>query len=461
MQVAAPRILIAGTASGVGKTTLTCGLLRLLDRRGLKVQAAKCGPDYLDPMMHTRVLGVPSRNLDLFFAGEDLVRELVAEGARTADITVIEGAMGYYDGIAQGHDASAYDLARAAQMPAVLVVDGRGRALSVAAEVAGFKHFRDPSHVVGVILSRVSKGYYPTMKALVERETGVRVLGYVPELAGAGLMSRHLGLVAAGEVADLNQRVDLIADALEQTIDVDGLLALAHEAPDLVYQPRELPERCSGAPTIAVAFDEAFNFYYEDTLALLERLGAQLVRFSPLEDRHLPEGTSGLYLGGGYPELHAERLSANESLRVEIREAIAAGMPTVAECGGFMYLHESLEDADGASWPMVGAVPGRSFGLGRLGRFGYVTLTARRDSLLANAGESLPAHEFHYWDSDQPGDAFHAQKPQSLRGWDCVVATPTLHAGYPHLYLAACPEAARRFVVACAAYASVGKAGCP
>lgn len=458
MRVAAPRILIAGTASGVGKTTLACGLLRLLDRRGLKVQAAKCGPDYLDPMMHTRVLGVPSRNLDLFFAGDDLVRELVAEGARSADLTVIEGAMGYYDGIAQSHDASAYDLARATKTPAVLVVDGRGRALSVAAEVAGFKHFREPSHVVGVILSRVSGGYYPTMKALVERETGVRVLGYVPELPGASLESRHLGLVAAGEVADLSQRVDLIADALEQTIDVNSLLALVHEAPDLVYQPRELPDRRSGAPTIAVAFDEAFNFYYEDTLALLERLGARLVRFSPLEDRHLPAGTCGLYLGGGYPELHAARLSANESLRREVREAIAAGMPTVAECGGFMYLHETLEDADGVSWPMVGAVSGASFGLGRLGRFGYVTLIARRDSLLADVGESLPAHEFHYWDSEQPGDAFFAQKPQSPRGWDCVVASPTLYAGYPHLYLAACPEAAKRFVDACA---SAEKVGCP
>lgn len=460
MQVAAPRILIAGTASGVGKTTLTCGLLRLLSRRGLRVQAAKCGPDYLDPMMHARVLGIPSRNLDLFLAGEDLVRELVAEGARSADLTVIEGAMGYYDGIAQGHDASAYDLARATQTPAVLVVDARGRALSVAAEVAGFRGFRRPSHVGGVILSRVSSAYYPTMKALVERETGVRVLGYVPELAGASLESRHLGLVAAGEVADLSRRVDVIADALEQTIDVDGLLALAHGAPELTCQPRELPEPCEGKPVIAVAFDVAFNFYYEDTLTLLERLGARLVCFSPLEDAHLPAETCGLYLGGGYPELHAERLSANESLRKEMGTAIAAGLPTVAECGGFMYLHESLEDPEGSSWPMVGAVPGRSFGLGRLGRFGYVTLTARRDGLLAAVGQSLPAHEFHYWDSDRPGDAFCARKPQSPREWDCVVATPTLYAGYPHLYLPSCPEAARRFVDACASYRIAGKAGC-
>ncbi len=461
MQVAAPRILIAGTASGVGKTTLACGLLRLLVRRGLKVQAAKCGPDYLDPMMHTHVLGIPSRNLDLFFAGGDLVRELVAEGAQSADITVIEGAMGYYDGISQGHAASAYDLARVTQTPAVLVVDARGRALSVAAEVAGFKRFREPSQVAGVILSRVSKGYFPTMKEMVELETGVRVLGYVPELAGAVLESRHLGLVAAGEVADLGRRVDLIADALEQTIDVDGLLALAHSAPELAYRPRELPEPCAGSPVIAVAFDEAFNFYYEDTLTLLERLGARLVRFSPLEDRHLPAGTCGLYLGGGYPELHAARLSSNEGLRMEVREAVSAGMPTVAECGGFMYLHETLLDAEGVPWPMVGAVPGTSYGLGRLGRFGYVTLTARRASLLADAGQSLPAHEFHYWDSDRPGDAFHAQKPQSSRGWECVVATPTLYAGYPHLYLASCPEAAKRFVDACASFGLAGKAGCP
>ena len=461
MQVRAPRIMIAGTASGVGKTTLTCGLLRLLARRGVRVQACKCGPDYLDPMFHERVLHTPSRNLDLFLAGERLTRELMAEGAHDADVTVAEGAMGYYDGIASGSDASAYDLARATGTPAVLVVDARGRALSVAAEVAGFAHFREPSLVAGVVLSRVSAGYYPTMKALVERECGVPVLGYVPELDSATLESRHLGLVAAGEVEDLQARVDVIADALATTLDVDGLLALAQAASELGYVPRPLPQPCDAHPVIAVAHDEALNFYYHDALVLLERLGARLVRFSPMGDPCLPEGTCGLYLGGGYPELHAGRLSANASLRGQLREAIAGGMPTIAECGGFMYLHETLEDADGVAWPMVGALPDRSFGAGRLSRFGYVTLTARRDGLLACAGESLPAHEFHYWESDRPGDAFRAEKPQSTRGWDCGVCTPSLHAGFPHLYLPGRPAAARRFVEACAAFGASREVGRP
>ena len=223
------RIMVAGTASGCGKTTLTCGLLRLLTRLGLRVQACKSGPDYLDPTFHTQVLGVPSRNLDLFLGGEGLVRTLLAEGG-SADVIVIEGAMGFYDGIATSDEASSYALARETQTPVVLVVDARGRALSTAAEVAGFVRFRNPSQVAGVILNRVSPAYYPPLKRAVERETGVAVLGYVPRLEGAVLESRHLGLVDAAEVADLQQRVDVVADALEQSLNVDALLTLAKAA---------------------------------------------------------------------------------------------------------------------------------------------------------------------------------------------------------------------------------------
>ena len=203
---------------------------------------------------------------------------------------------------------------------------------------------------------------------------------------------------------------------------------------------------------IAVARDAAFSFYYHDTLALLERLGAQLVYFSPLAGEGIPAGACGLYLGGGYPELHAQELSARKELRDELREAVAVGMPTIAECGGFLYLHQTLEDAAGVRWPMVGALPGHAQRGERLGRFGYVTLVARHDSLLVRAGEEIPAHEFHYWQSDEPGDAFCAQKPASARGWDTGVATPTLYAGFPHLYLCGCPAVAERFVEACRAF---------
>lgn len=453
MLVSAPRILIAATASGVGKTTLTCGLLRAVQRRGLRVQACKCGPDYLDPAFHRAVLGVPSRNLDVFLAGESVVRELVAEGSRDADVTLIEGAMGYYDGIAQSSDASAYDVARITQTPTVLAVDARGRALSIAAEVRGFMRFREPSQVAGVILNHAKPSYFAQLKAMIERECNVPVLGYAPTLEAAAFEHRHLGLIAAEEVDDLQNKIDALADAVEKTIDVEALLAIARAADPLDHTPRSLPEPCAGRPLVAVARDEAFNFYYDDSLALLERLGAKLAYFSPMRDKELPAGACGLYLGGGYPELHTRELSENVGMRNQIRDAIGSGMPTIAECGGFLYLHEELEDARGTAWPMVGALPARAWRAERMSRFGYVTLTAHADGLLADAGQSMPAHEFHYWESGDQGRAFHAQKPQSPRGWDCGVHTRTLYAGFPHVYLNGQPDMTKRFVDACAAFA--------
>ena len=457
MQTHAPRLLIGAPASGGGKTTFTCGLLQAFANRGLALQACKCGPDYIDPMFHREVIGADSRNLDLFFMGEKLARQLVAEGAEHADVTVIEGVMGYYDGIAVSDEASAWDLARSLEAPAILVVDGRGRARSIAAEVLGFLRFRDPSGIAGVVINRCSAMLYPRLKQLIEQECGVRAYGYVPVLdQDCSLESRHLGLVTASEVADLKAKLGKIAAVLEESVDIDGLLELARTAPPIEHEQRVLnPPPLKQAPTIAVAYDDAFCFYYSDTLRLLEQLGAKLVRFSPLADEHLPQGTSGLYLGGGYPELHCEELSGNTALLSDIRAALANGMPCVAECGGFMFLHEQLEDEQGRFWPMVGAIPGRSFRTPKLGRFGYITITSKTDNLLCAEGDTLPAHEFHYWDSDSPGDAFHAQKPQSTRGWECAHATKTLFAGYPHLCLHARPEAAARFVRACDAYATI------
>ena len=452
MAISAPRILIGAPASGGGKTTFTCGLLHALVRRGKATAACKCGPDYIDPMFHSEVIGAQSRNLDLFFSGEEQVRRLVADSATANDVIVIEGVMGYYDGIAVSDEASAWHVACATDTPAVLVIDGRGRARSIAAEVAGFARFREGSRVAGVVLNRVSPMLYPRLKELVEAETGVRVYGHLPVLEDCSLESRHLGLVTASEVADLREKLDKLASVMEETVDIDGLLELAATAPDLDSPAwhEEEPVPCVRAPRIAVAHDDAFCFYYADALRLLEDLGAELVRFSPLADAALPEGVSGLYLGGGYPELHVRELSENASMRASIARAIESGMPTVAECGGFMYLHEQLEGDDGTTLPQVGAISGTSYKTPKLGRFGYIDITAQYDGLLADAGESLPAHEFHYWDSDNPGSAFSAKKPQSSRSWECAFSTPSLYAGYPHLYLPGRPAAARRFVEACA-----------
>ena len=452
---ALPRLLLCAAASGGGKTTVTCALLQALVDRGLNPAAFKCGPDYIDPMFHSEVIGAKSRNLDLFLLGEEEACRLLRENGKDCGVSIIEGVMGYYDGVALSSDASAYDLARAADVPAVLVLDGRGRALSAAAEVKGFASFRPDSHIRGVILNRVSPMLYPRLKAAIEAETGITVYGCLPNLPDCSLESRHLGLVTAAEVADLKEKLHRLSRQAEQTLDIDGLLALASSGQSPLFSERPAGEGAPPAaprPRIAVARDRAFCFYYADGLRLLEQLGAELVEFSPLSDGDLPAGTRGIYLGGGYPELYAKELSSNASMRASLRAAIERGVPTVAECGGFLYLHAELEGADGQNYPMAGYFPHRAYRTRRLSRFGYVTLTASADNLLCARGESLPAHEFHYWESGDPGEAFLAQKPQSSRSWPCAYATPTLYAGFPHLHFCGIPDAARRFVAACAQY---------
>lgn len=445
------RLLLCAPGSGCGKTTVTCALLQALVNRGIEPVAFKSGPDYIDPMFHSEVIGAKSRNLDLFLMGKAGVLASLGENG-AGRVAVIEGAMGYYDGIAMSSAASAYDLAWQTKSPAVLIVDARGSALSLAALVAGFRDFRPDSAIRGVILNRVPPMVYPRLKAAIEAQTGLRVYGFLPICPEAALESRHLGLVTAAEVADLKQKLCALAELAERYLDVDGLLALATGAPSVPEaDARPLPP-VPGRPRIGVARDRAFCFYYEDALRLLERLGAEIVPFSPLEDGALPAGLNGLYLGGGYPELYGRELSQNETMRRGIREAILNGMPTVAECGGFLYLHAQLEDSGGTFWPMAGVFPCRAVRTDKLSQFGYVNLKTQKDGLLAGAGEVLPAHEFHYWKSEQPGADFRAEKPQSERGWPCAWHGPSLYAGFPHVHFCGVPHAARRFVAACAAY---------
>lgn len=440
-----PRLMFCAPASGSGKTTVTCAVLRALLRRGLRPMACKSGPDYIDPMFHSRVLGAKSCNLDLFFFSHATARSLLARCTAEADITVLEGAMGYYDGISMGPEASAWDLASATETPAVLVVDAKGRALSVAAEVRGFQSFRQPSRIAGVLLNRISPMLYPRLAETITRETGLPVLGYLPMMADCAIESRHLGLVAAAEIAGLQQKLDRLAEQAEKSVNLDGLLALARKAPSLKAEPFGLAP-VAGRPRIAVARDKAFCFYYEASLQVLRDLGAELVEFSPLDDEGLPEHIQGLYLGGGYPELYARQLAENVSMREEIFSAVTSGLPTIAECGGFLYLHRTLRDEAGTPWPMAGVLDAEAFPTGKLGRFGYVTLEAKKDGLLFRKGETMPAHEFHYWDSTAPGRDFMARKPQSHRSWEAGVSTCSLYAGFPHFHFASRPEAARRFL---------------
>ena len=447
-----PRLLLGAPHSGGGKTTVTCAILQALVNRGMTPAAFKCGPDYIDPMFHSEIIGAKSRNLDLFFMGDNTAKRLLFENGTGCDLSLIEGVMGYYDGVAFSADASAYAVSKVTDTPSVLVVDGRGSALSVAALVGGFQNFRPDSGLMGVVLNRVNPMLYPRLKACIEGETGLTVYGFLPELPECAFESRHLGLITASEVENLKEKLQMLAQAAERTLDLDGLLSLARSAPPLAFGAEPPFKKVTNRPEIGVARDDAFCFYYADGLRLLEELGAELVPFSPLIDKTLPADCAALYLGGGYPELFAKVLSENKGMRGAIRAAILGGMPTVAECGGFLYLHETLEGADGVSYPMAGVIPSQGVRGKKLQNFGYVTLTAQNDNLLCTAGETMPAHEFHYWQSGSDGVDFRAEKPQSDRIWDCVHATETLYAGFPHLHFSACPKAAERFVSAAGRY---------
>lgn len=448
MTCSVSRVMIAAPTSGAGKTTVTCALLAALKARGMDVRAFKGGPDYIDPMFHRDVVGVPSRNLDLFLLGDATCRSLLAKNAADADIAVIESAMGYYDGIAGSDEASGYALAKATRTPVVLVVDARRAALSLAAVVMGFATLRRDANIRGVILNFCSEALHALVAPAILRETGIPVLGYMPNMPDCALGSRHLGLVTADEVQGLQAIIGKLSAQLAQTVDLDAVTALAKEADAFAYASMAIARRFEGIP-IAIAQDRAFCFVYQDALDVLEAMGAALVPFSPLADAALPAGAQGLYLPGGYPELYAAQLAENAPMRRSIRDALARGLPCVAECGGFMYLHDTLEDMDGMPHPMVGHLHARAFKTPRLQRFGYATLTAQRDTLLLDAGQSIPAHEFHHWDSDTPGDALTAHKPLRDVSWPCGVCTDALFAGFPHIHFAAEPEMALRFLTRC------------
>lgn len=443
-----PRILLAAPSSGSGKTTVVCGILAALKKRGLVPSAFKCGPDYIDPQFHERVIGVRSGTLDRFFCDEPLLRRLYCRNASGADVSVIEGVMGYYDGLGAATDAaSTYDVAKTLKTPVVLIINARGQSLSALAELSGFLHFRSDSGIRGVIFNQMSAHVFATLKGEVER-LGVVPIGFLPKTDELAIQSRHLGLLLPHEIDDLHARLDRLAALSETTLDFDALLRLANEAPD-IEAPGEQPVPNMPRTRIAVANDEAFCFLYRDNLALLRRYGAELVCFSPLRDAALPEGAQGLLLPGGYPELYADTLSGNTPMRAAIRKAIENGMPCLAECGGFLYLHESLADMAGTAHPMCGVIPATAFRTEKLGRFGYVTLTAKTDSAFFKAGEMIKAHEFHYFESGDPGAAFAAEKPNG-RTWMCMHASGNLAAGFPHLFYESNPKPIERFLRAAA-----------
>lgn len=452
-----PRILLAAGSSGSGKTLITCGLLEALVERGLKTASFKCGPDYIDPMFHSRVIGTKSRNLDTFFTGSEVTKYLLTRNARDCEIAVMEGVMGFYDGVAgTTTTASAYDLAKVTDTPVILIVNSRGMSVSLAAYVKGFLEYKKDSHIKGVIFNQMSPMLYPRMKKLLEEELGVAVLGYVPKVEDCVIESRHLGLVLPDEIPELKDRLHKLAGVLEETLDIDRILKLAGEAPDLLdAKPESVTDfRLSEPVRIGVAEDEAFCFFYADNFRLLGEMGAEIVPFSPMEDKQLPDGLDGLLLYGGYPELNGKKLEQNTTMKDMIREKLKAGMPCMAECGGFMYLHEEMEAMDKKFYHMAGVLPGKAYRTPRLNRFGYVTLIQNHSVLGCETLGEIPAHEFHYFDSENCGKAFHAAKPESMRNWECIHGTETMLAGFPHLYYYGNPKVAEAFLKECMKYHS-------
>ena len=450
-----PRILLAAGASGSGKTLITCGLLQTLVNRGLKTASFKCGPDYIDPMFHSRVIGAKSRNLDTFFTDSEITKYLLCENAADCEISVMEGVMGFYDGVAgTTTKASAYDLASVTETPVILIVNSRGMSVSLAAYVKGFMQYRADSHIQGVIFNQMSPMLYPRMKKLLEEEFDVKVLGYVPKVEDCVIESRHLGLVLPDEIPELKANLQKLSEILEKTLDIDAIIQLARSAPEIDAREPELDFCLEHPLRIGVADDEAFCFFYEDNFRILRKMGAELVRFSPIRDTELPEGLDGLLLYGGYPELNGRELERNASMRENIHDAITGGMPCMAECGGFMYLHEEMEAMDENFYHMTGVIPGRAYRTPRLNRFGYVTLKQNQTVLGTNVLGSIPAHEFHYFDSENCGESFHAEKPESSRAWECIHGTETMLAGFPHLYYYGNPKVPEAFLKECMKYHS-------
>ena len=442
MQTHIPRLILAGTNSGCGKTTTVCALLQALVNRNLKTGAFKCGPDYIDPMFHSRIIGAKSANLDLHFFTPNTLNYLLAKNGADRDISVIEGVMGYYDGAGlTSTKGSTYEVARVTDSPVVLVVGAKGASLSVLATIQGFLDFCPDNHIKGVILNQCTAMTYAALSAEIEKRFQIKAFGFLPSLPACALESRHLGLVTAAEVVGLKEKMRILAQQAEKSLDLDGLIRLANSAMPVRFEPVSLPRK--EPVRIAVARDNAFCFYYEDSLEALTEMGAELVPFSPLSDNSLPENIQGLYLGGGYPELYLRQLSGNGEMRQSIRRALENCLPCIAECGGFMYLTESI-----AGQPMVGALKGDCWDTGKLTRFGYVTLQAKKDNLLCRAGEAIAAHEFHHWDCAQPGDSFTAKKPTGRQG-DCAVSGPTLYAGYPHFHFYSNPAFAEGFIDSC------------
>ena len=504
-----PRIVIAGTQSGSGKTTLVTGLLAALRARGLSVQSYKVGPDYIDPGFHQLASGRPAHNLDTWLVPAAKLPALFLKEAGDADIAVIEGVMGLYDGGRQGVSSTA-EIAKLLHAPVLLTIDCKSMGASAAAIALGFKSYDPGVQIAGVLLNRLGSATHEAMIRTAMEAINMPVLGAIHRDDALHLPERHLGLTPTTEV-EAAETVRKMGEAVGGQVDVEGIVALAGKAGPLSH-PREerrmalsdvqgTPTTASRSPSLeeggigngeppsqrgespkgggsplhgmanseallprvrdsvplrlAVAQDAAFSFYYESSLAVLERLGAMLVPFSPLKDAALPAFISGLLIGGGFPEMFASDLAANASMRQSIRSAADAGLPIYAECGGYMYLLEDLVDFDGKAHPMCGVFPGRAAMTKKLQMVGYVTAKMQRDTILGPAGTELRGHEFHFsqeLEREEPVRPYTFTKLRNGATYGAGQQRENVLGSYLHIHFAGCPGAAKHFVAACREY---------
>lgn len=438
------RIIIAGTSSGCGKTTVTCALLSAFLQKNIETSSFKCGPDYIDPLFHGKILGLNSSNLDPFFYDDETLKALLCENAK--GISVIEGVMGFYDGMSiDSTDGSTYTVAKITKTPVILTINCKGTAYSILPVIEGFLKHKNDYNLAGVILNNISKTTYKKMKIVIENyfENKIKIFGYIPRLPDIlKLESRHLGLVTADEIENIKFKLNKLGKYAAKTLDLDMIIETAKSAENLEFSPLEIKSICENV-NIAVARDKAFCFYYRDNLRLLEKLGAKLIYFSPLEDELLPENADGLYIGGGYPELYVNVLANNLAVKSSIYKFLKSNKPCIAECGGFMYLTNSIDD-----YPMTGFIEAESYNTHTLSRFGYQNLTSNKDNLLCKKGESFKGHEFHYYDTNNNGADITAVKPSGLT-WQACHMSENLYAGFPHLSFYSNINIAKNFIKKC------------
>lgn len=450
------RIMIAAPKSGSGKTTITCALLQSLKNRGEDVVSYKCGPDYIDPMFHTKVIGIPSRNLDTFFTDERLTQKLLWDSMPESGFAVMEGVMGLFDGLGGiREEGSSYHLANVTGTPIVLVVDAKGMGRSIIPILAGFLAYDKENLIRGVILNRISKGYFDIIKPLIEGELEIAVLGFLPEQDEFRVGNRHLGLILPDELMHIREQLQEVSRVFDKNVSIPLITEIAESA----EEPENKGNRIitskgsvytkgisrQNQPIIAIARDEAFCFYYTENLELLQSFGATLRYFSPLHDSKLPDNCHGILIGGGYPELYAARLSENKSMKSAIRQAINCGVPVVAECGGFLYLHSAMRDEKGDEYEMAGVLPGTCFYTGKSIRFGYIELEELQSRFLP-PDSRLRGHEFHYYDSTDSGSDVLAIKPVTKKSYSCIMEGENFWFGFPHLYYPSNPVFAESFV---------------